>query len=119
MLSIHLSDLIFFSHHGAYDGEHQAGGEFKVDLSVSYTEKKKKFDSIGDILNYEGLFYIVREKMGAPTPLLEAVAQSIITEIHEKYPFVKEINISIFKLQPPIQNFQGKVGITMRKKFDG
>jgi dihydroneopterin aldolase len=56
--------------------------------------------------------------MSVPTPLLEELAEGIIRKIRHEYSFVKEISISIFKLQPPIGGFQGKVGITLHKKFD-
>jgi dihydroneopterin aldolase len=56
--------------------------------------------------------------MAIPTPLLEEVADSIVRKIRHEYSFVKEITVSIFKLQPPIARFQGKVGVTLHQKFD-
>ena len=118
MLTVHLNDLRFFAHHGAYDGEPAVGGEFEVQLLVKYEEKKIKFDNLKNILNYEELYHIVKKRMAMPTPLMEEIAESIIRKIRHEYSFVKEVSISIFKLQPPIENFQGKVGITLQKKFD-
>jgi len=118
MLTVHLSDLKFFAHHGAYEGEATAGNEFEVQVRVSYEEKKIKFDSLKNVLNYEELFQLVRKRMAVPTPLLEELAEGIIRKIRHEYSFVKEVSISIFKLQPPIGGFQGKVGITLQKKFD-
>ena len=118
MLTVHLNDLRFFAHHGAYDGEPETGGEFEVHLLVKYEEKKLKLDDLRNILNYEELYHIVKKRMSMPTPLLEEVAESIIRKIRHEYSFVKEISISIFKLHPPIENFHGKVGVTLQKKFD-
>ena len=118
MLTVHLSDLRFFAHHGIYDGEPEAGGEFEVHLQVKYDEKEIKFDKLENILSYEELYHIVKKGMLMPTPLIEEVAESIIHKIRQEYSFVKEVSISIFKLQPPIENFQGKVGVTLQKKFD-
>ena len=118
MLTIHLNDLLFFAHHGAYDGEPETGGEFQVNLLVKYDEKKIKFDNLNNILNYEELYHIVKKRMSMPSLLLEEVAESIIRKIRHEYSFVKEVSISIFKLKPPIEHFQGKVGITLQKKFD-
>src|SRR5450432_2161139 len=118
MLTVHLSDLRFFAHHGVYDGEPQAGGEFEVQLQVKYEEKKIKFNDLKNVLDYEALYHIVKKRMAIPTPLMEEVAESIIRKIRHEYSFVKEVTISIFKLQPPMENFQGKVGITLQKKFD-
>jgi len=118
MLTVHLTDLRFFAHHGVYDGEPEAGSEFEVHLLVRYDEKKIKFDNLKNVLNYEELYHIVKKRMAMPTPLIEEIAESIIRKIRHEYSFVKEISISIFKLQPPIENFQGKVGVTLQKKFD-
>jgi 7,8-dihydroneopterin aldolase/epimerase/oxygenase len=118
MLTVHLSDLVFFAHHGVYDGEAKACSGYEVHLDVSYDEKNIKFDNINNVLNYAELFGIVKKRMAVPSFLLEEVAEGIIRKIRHEYSFVKEVSISIFKLQPPIANFQGKVGITLQKKFD-
>jgi dihydroneopterin aldolase len=118
MLTVHLTDLRFFAHHGIYDGEASTGGEYEVDLLVKYEEKKIKFDSLKNVLNYEELFHIVKKRMAMPTPLMEELAESIIRKIRHEYSFVKEVSISIFKIQPPIEGFRGKVGVTLQKKFD-
>ncbi|MEP7278405.1 MAG: dihydroneopterin aldolase [Bacteroidota bacterium] len=118
MLTVHLSGLRFFAHHGIYDGEPETGGEFEVDVQVKYDEKAIKFDALKNVLSYEDLYHIVKKRMIVPTPLVEAVAESIIHKIRHEYSYVKEVNISIFKLQAPIEQFQGKVGITLQKKFD-
>lgn len=118
MLTVHLKDLRFFAHHGVFDGEPVAGSEFEVQLQVSYDEKKITFDNLNNVLNYVELYQIVKKRMAMPTPLIEEIAESIIRKIQHEYSFVKEVSISIFKLQPPIGNFQGKVGVTLQKKFD-
>jgi dihydroneopterin aldolase len=118
MLTVHLSDLKFFAHHGAYEGEATAGNEFEVHVQVSYEEKKLKLDSLKNVLNYVDLYQLVKKRMAVPTPLLEELAEGMIRKIRHEYSFVKEVSISIFKLQPPIGGFQGKVGITLQKKFD-
>ncbi len=117
MLTAHLHDLRFFSFHGIYEGESRVGSEYEVQLNVSYEEKKLKFDNLKNVLNYAELYEIVQKRMGIPTALLEEVAESIIRKIRHEFSFVKEISISIFKLQPPIENFQGKVGVTLHKKW--
>lgn len=117
MLTIHLKDLHFFAFHGVYEGEEKVGSDYELHLNVSYEEKKIKFDSLRNVLNYAELYEIVNKRMAMPTPLLEEVAESIIRKIRHEYSFVKEISISIFKLQPPIENFQGKVGVTLHKKW--
>jgi dihydroneopterin aldolase len=118
MLTVHLNDLLFFARHGVYEGEAATGGEFEVHLQVSYDEKDLVLNSLDNILDYEALYGLVRVQMDQPTPLLEQLAESILRKIRHEYSFIKEVSITIFKLHPPIAGFQGKVGITLQKKFD-
>jgi dihydroneopterin aldolase len=49
--------------------------------------------------------------------LLETLAQEISEEIHANDPRIFYIEITLKKLNPPIQNFTGTVGITYKKTF--
>ena len=85
----------------------------------------EKLDNFGEYIlltnfsNYVNLFAIVKQRMHQPSPLLEKIADEIIGKIRVQYPFIREVIISIYKLQAPIGNFQGKAGMTLHKKFDG
>ena len=118
MVTVQLNNLILHGHHGLYEEERKVVNTFEVNLSVAFDEKKSDFDSIEDTVNYEELYKIVKQRMQAHTFLLEKICQGIIRKIKHQYPFVKEVNISVYKLQAPIENLQGKVGVAMRKKFD-
>jgi 7,8-dihydroneopterin aldolase/epimerase/oxygenase len=56
--------------------------------------------------------------MTVSIPLLEQLAERVVADIRKRWPFVLEISLGIFKLSPPLANFQGKVGITLLKKFE-
>ena len=75
-------------------------------------------ETIRDTVSYEDLFAIVKKRMQTPTPLLEKVCEAIISSVRQQFTEVQEVAVSIYKLQPPIENLQGKVGVTMRKKFN-
>lgn len=119
MLTVQLQSLQFHAFHGAYEGEPKTGNDYEVNLSVEYNEKGHDIHQLKDIINYEDLYDIVRKRMGVATPLLEEVAEGIIRKIRHQYSYVTEANVSICKLQAPIEGFQGKVGITLCRKFDG
>ncbi len=118
MLSIQLHNLIFFGHHGIHEEELLTANSFEVNLDVMYDEKENTFESIDDTIDYISLYHIVKNQMQIITPLMEKICKEIISKIKKQYPFISEINISIRKLQVPVENFQGKVGITMNKKFN-
>jgi len=118
MITIELNQLIFHGYHGLHEEEKKVMNTFEVNLSVKYDEKKSDFNNIDDTISYVDLYEIVKQKIQVPVLLLEKICQGIIRKIKHQYPFVREVNISIYKLQAPIENFQGKVGVSMRKKFD-
>ena len=118
MISIELIDVQLHAFHGIYEGEEKIGNPYLINLSVKYDEGIADFDDINNTINYVDLYEIVKQRMSIPTGLLEKVCESIIRRIKHQYPFVKEVSLSLQKLQPPLLNFQGKVGVTMSKKFN-
>lgn len=117
MLRISLNKVQFFAYHGLYPGEDVIGGPFEVDLHA-YFEEKNLVSKLEDTINYEALFNIVKERMEVTTPLLETIAMEIAEEIRKRFPVIREINITISKLRPPIPNFQGAVSVTYEMKYD-
>lgn len=117
MLSVHLYDLNFHAFHGLYEGEALVGNDFRLNLTVSYDDDRIKTDDLRSLINYEELFDIVKKRMAIRSDLLEEVAEAIILKVRHKFSIAKEISISIFKMNAPMENFQGKVGITMKRTF--
>lgn len=118
MITIHLHNLLFYAHHGIYEEESRSGSNYEVNLDVKFDEPKKGVEGIDDTVNYEDLFAIVKKKMSVRANLVENVCESIIRNVQHQYKTVKEVSVTIYKLEAPIENLQGKVGVTMRKKFD-
>ncbi len=118
MVTVQLHNLIFSGHHGAIKEELTTGNTFEVHLDVMYDEKDRPFESLETIVNYVNLFSIIKQRMHQPSPLLEKIADEIIRKIKEVYPFIREMTLSIYKLQAPIGNFQGKAGISLNRKFE-
>lgn len=117
MIFIELQQLRFHAFHGLYEGEKKTGGPFEVSVKVGYEERISSFDRLDDTINYEEIFSIVKQHMQVATPLLEKVAQNILNKIKQRFPFTKEITISLYKLEAPIQNFEGRVGVTITRSF--
>lgn len=112
MMNIHLHNLFFHSFHGLYDEEKILGNDYKVDLSVSFLPKQIPVQHINETLDYTELFSMIKKRMAIPTPLLETLATQIAMEIQSKYAEVTKISISIKKLYPPVNNFEGSVGVS-------
>lgn len=117
MISIELNKLRFFAYHGLYDEEKEKGNEFEVNLTVIYKPVKKKIRSIAETINYVTLYELVKSEMNNPRELLETLAQEITAKIQNQFPSIKEIEISITKLNPPIPDFIGSVGVRYKRQF--
>jgi dihydroneopterin aldolase len=117
MITIILDKVILHAFHGVYKGEPLVGGDFEISLQVVYNDNGIDFNGLNDTISYVSLLSIVKERMKVPTPLLEKICKDVVDAIFSAYPFITEATISIFKLHPPIENFIGRVGVTMKKEF--
>jgi len=109
---VHLHNVRFHGFHGLYETEKLVGGDFLVDLSVGFEPSVEVVTHIEQTVDYTRLHHIVQEKMSVPTPLLETLATEIVATIREQFTGVSKISISIKKLHPPVNNFQGSLGVS-------
>ncbi len=116
MMQVHLRQLKLYGYHGLDEGEDVLGGEYEVSLTASYHPTNVPVISIAQTIDYTILYEMIKQRMQKPTPLLETLATEIASEIFAKFQNVEEVVISIFKLHPPIKNFQGSVGVTYQLK---
>lgn len=117
MFTIHLDKLEFFAHHGLHAEETIIGNSFVVSAAVSF-DIKEKVTSIHHTINYVNVYAIIKKHMQQPVPLLETLAQNITEEISVLDKSIHRINISITKLNPPLNNFTGSLGVSYSKDFN-
>jgi 7,8-dihydroneopterin aldolase/epimerase/oxygenase len=117
IITIELNAATFFAFHGLYEEEKKTGGEFEVNLGVSYIADVTVIDKIEQTVNYVKLYELVKQQMQVPTGVLETVAMRITEEIKGVFPQVNEITIKIEKKYPPIHNFSGSLSVTYRKQY--
>lgn len=116
LMEIQLQKVKVFGFHGLHEGENVIGGEFEVNLSTIYKPDNIIIKNIEETLDYTELLKIVKKRMQQPAHLLETIATEIAGEIISKFSIVTEVAISIYKLHPPIEEFEGSVGITYKLK---
>jgi dihydroneopterin aldolase len=118
-MNIELRGLRFFAEHGMYAEERKVGNQFEIDLTVSYRVRKHVITSMEETVNYVEIYRIVEEEFAGHKHLLETCAMQICDKLHELFPEIKRVDISIKKMNPPITNFTGSVGVSFSKKFKG
>lgn len=110
--TIELKGLRFFAQHGMYEEEAKVGNEFEVDVSVVHSAPEKMISSIDQTVNYAEIFRIVQDEFSHRRQLLETCAMQIAGRLQKQFPEIEKLTISIRKLNPPITNFSGSVGVT-------
>ncbi len=100
-----------------YQEEMRVGNEFEVDLSIGCKSPKKMITSLEQTINYVEVYRIVQEVFSERKLLLETCAMEIAEKLQANFPEIEQLTICIRKLNPPITNFSGSVGITYSRSF--
>ena len=116
MVTIHLHNLMFHSFHGMFKEERVLGNNFEINVDVSF-DVTETITKLNQSIDYVSLYAIIKEVMDVPTQLLETVVQHLADRFQNFDEKIKSVVISIKKLNPPIHNFQGTVGLTYSKVF--
>ena len=106
-MTIELSGLVLFGHHGYLEEERRLGQRFLVDLWVDVRGEATDTDRIEDTVDYRRLATLVREVFAGPERLLlEGLAGAIADGILERFPAVQRARARVRKpdvvLDPPV-----------------
>lgn len=115
--TIELNSIRFFAEHGMYEEEKRVGNEFEVDVSIACESPKKHVTSIEQTVDYTEVYRILQEEFAERQFFIETVAMKVADKLKHQFPEIETVKISIRKLNPPITNFSGSVGITYSKSF--
>lgn len=117
MAKIFLEGIEVYSFHGYSQEERKIGGKYRVDLALTFdTTKAEISDHLGDTLNYERIFTIVHEQMGQPSKLLEHLGRKVMDALIEEFPMIRELDLTISKMHPPLPGIMEKVSIELNYK---
>ena len=118
LLTISLNNVRFRAYHGIHPEERQKGNDFVVNMQVSYPPRKEKIGKLEETIDYAALFKVINTAMQKPVDLLETLVQSIANAVHDQFPEVKEVVVSVEKLNPPIDKFSGSAAVSFHKTFN-
>jgi dihydroneopterin aldolase len=116
-LTISLNNVRFRAYHGVHPEERQKGNDFVVNMQVSYLPAQGIISSLHDTIDYADLFAIINTTMQKPVDLLETLVQTIAHDVHDEFPQVKEVTVSIEKLNPPIDKFSGSATVIFKATY--
>jgi 7,8-dihydroneopterin aldolase/epimerase/oxygenase len=114
--TITLKSLSFSAPHGYYPEEQEKGNRFEVDIiatgnfraSISDNDLTKTFD-------YEHAAMTAKEIMDGPTEkLIETLCAAIGDKLFENHNSVRELSVSVRKMNPPVAAEAAYSEVTMR-----
>lgn len=117
MGKIKLKNIRIYAYHGCLLEEGHIGSDYRVDLMIKTNlQPSAKSDDLHDTVDYVQLNKIVAQEMTIKAKLLEHVAKRIIDRILAELPLVKKVEVSISKINPPIDGDVAMVSIIMEGK---
>ncbi len=116
IITIEVLNARFHAFHGYYDEEKKTGNEFEVSARVQI-DPVGVLTGIRETVNYVTLYNIIEKEMQQPRELLETLVMEMAGQVHNAFPTIQKIAISITKLHPPIYRFSGKVRVLYEKEF--
>lgn len=104
--TVALKEVKFHAFHGYYPEEQLMGGNFIVDVEVTF-KPDGDTENLDKTVNYEVLNQIISKEMKNTQKLLETVVKNMLEEIKSIYPFIITARVGIRKLNPPMP---GEIG---------
>ena len=117
LFTISLNNVRFRAYHGLYPEERQKGNDFVVNMQVSFIPVSGSVLSLEDTIDYAELFEIINAIMQQPVDLLETLLQTITNNVAKQFPQIKRIDVSVEKLNPPIDKFTGSAAVKYCREY--
>lgn len=118
MDKIKLKGLSFYGYHGLFPEENRLGQRFVVDVELFLSlEKAGQTDDMKYSIDYGMVHDIVKEIVkGEPKNLIEAVAESIATELLASFPALVACIVEVVKPHPPIEGHYDAVSVRIKRE---
>lgn len=115
---IFLNGMEFFGYHGVLDSEKKLGQRFVVDITINTDlEQAIKTDCLDNTVNYSIVYELTKTVVeGKRRMLIESVASEIAEILMDRFPKIKEIEVTIHKPAAPINGVFRDVGVVIKRK---
>ncbi len=103
MGTVCVDNIRIYAYHGCLEEEALIGSDYRVDVAVSADlQIAATSDDLRDTVDYVHIHNIVREEMAIRSKLLEHVGKRILDRIFRELLPVREAEVTIAKINPPI-----------------
>jgi len=115
---IHVRDMQFFGYHGVLPEETVLGQRFRASVSLAVDIREAgETDELDKTVSYVGVYEICRRVIeGKPYKLIEAVAETVASEVLKTYEGqVFGVRVEIIKPDPPIPGHYKEVAVEITR----
>ena len=111
---IHLKGVRLYAYHGVDPQETAVGAYFLVDLKLKTDfSRAAQTDDLSGTVSYADIYQAIKDEMQVPSQLLEHVCQRMAQRIFNDFPTIEELDIKLFKENPPMGAQAELVGVEM------
>ena len=111
---IHLKGVRLYAYHGVDPQETAVGAYFLVDLKLKTDfSRAAQTDDLSGTVSYADIYQAIKDEMQVPSQLLEHVCQRMAQRIFNDFPTIEELNIKLFKENPPMGAQAERIGVEM------
>ncbi|MHC5252674.1 dihydroneopterin aldolase [Listeria kieliensis] len=118
MDKIYMNELSFYGYHGVLPEENKLGQTFQISLVLHLSTKKAgETDSVEDTVSYADVYETVKAVVeGKRFKLIEAVAETIASEVLTGYPLLSRVTVKVVKPNPPIPGHYHSVAVEIERE---
>jgi len=100
-----LEGMRFYAYHGVNPEEQTLGQRFTVDVVLAVDLRRAgQSDDLAHTVSYSAVYKVVKGIVeGEPRNLIEAVAESIASQIMESFPLVEHLIVTVRKPDVPMK----------------
>ncbi len=119
MAIISLENIRFHGQIGCYDEEKIVGNHYEVNIQLKIAPSfDGREDDLGNTVNYEEVYVIVKQYAKKKANLLEFIAHQMADDILSQCKGVEGIKLKLSKLNPPLGGDIGRVSYELSQDFD-
>ncbi len=110
----------FYAYHGVFPEETKLGQRYYVDAILHMDLQKAGLsDDLGETVNYGHAYDLIKGVVQGQTfKLIEALAETIASELLEHYTNISEITVKVTKPHPPFDIHFDGVAVEIHRKRD-
>lgn len=110
---ITVSGIRLYAYHGCMEEEAKIGSNYEVDVVLEADlSEAAATDELLHTVDYVSVNQIVTEQMAIRSKLLEHLAKRIIDQLSTNHPEIVSMEVSVAKLNPPINGNVERVVVT-------